>query len=697
MGRAHRLVLAVLPVLAVVVATGQAQATANTAIVWTAPTAQGPKVEVAPTTDNVITTSCYATGNLPATNLQALTNAGGAAWSVPASSEQADCNSAPVVDLNGNVYFRSYAPDGSSESLESRDGLTGTIRWKIALPGTGSWRGLGPVLGWNGTVLVDETMPNSYNGEILGFDTATGLPRLSLPSGDITGITAYTSGLALATDGGQHVSYYDYAGTLRASYDLTDLFTSYSAFSAAPGLNGAIFLAGYSGYCDSSGTPNTATALQVAEVAPTGIKWTWSDNKPHSCSQTALTPTPNGGVILARSAQNEVDNGAYQYDSISPTGTLLWTHISSSSAGDVVGSGGYIPSAVDTQGHVVLPSTFQYPCAQDPTIMCRGVQLEFFTQDSVTPYEAPIVSARSNSRYSLTDLAIDTGRIYIGIEDSIDFTSRAEVDAFDVSDLGSSYRSSITTPPQVRSPEYVALGDSYSSGEGNPPYAEPISGCDRSQTSAWPTILANSVTNIKPLALIACSGATTSALTTGFKGQLPQLISIDTVSPKLVTITIGGDDIGFATVLETCVLANCVKNGTLARTSTLINDLASILPDEYNQIKAAAPGAKITVVGYPRLFPPLRTSVTKGCKIWLTVGEQNQLNVLAAQLDNVIATAAAAAGVSYTPTLTAFIGHELCSGSSYVYPLRPFSSASGHPTPAGGRAIANLVRAKLGV
>jgi hypothetical protein len=42
-------------------------------------------------------------------------------------------------------------------------------------------------------------------------------------------------------------------------------------------------------------------------------------------------------------------------------------------------------------------------------------------------------------------------------------------------------------PPR---PGYVALGDSYSSGEANPPFVSPNTGCDRSLSGAWPELMA---------------------------------------------------------------------------------------------------------------------------------------------------------------------------------------------------------------
>jgi hypothetical protein len=48
--------------------------------------------------------------------------------------------------------------------------------------------------------------------------------------------------------------------------------------------------------------------------------------------------------------------------------------------------------------------------------------------------------------------------------------------------------------------------------------------------------------------------------------------------------------------------------------------------------------------------------------------------------------------------LSALHGHELCTRSSWINPVargNPFSQQQGHPTPAGQRAMARVVKAYL--
>src|SRR5215469_17260323 len=100
---------------------------------------------------------------------------------------------------------------------------------------------------------------------------------------------------------------------------------------------------------------------------------------------------------------------------------------------------------------------------------------------------------------------------------------------------------------------YVALGDSYSSGTGTDDYYNDGTSCDRSP-EGYPALWA-AAHSAASFDLAACSGAKTTDV---LSGQLGGLSS----ATNLVTITIGGNDAGFSTVMEDCVLesdSSCVS------------------------------------------------------------------------------------------------------------------------------------------
>lgn len=242
---------------------------------------------------------------------------------------------------------------------------------------------------------------------------------------------------------------------------------------------------------------------------------------------------------------------------------------------------------------------------------------------------------------------------------------------------------------------YAALGDSYSSGEGNPPF-DPSSGdCHRSP-AAWPRMIARQDPRIVMAAHIACSGATSTSLRRRHKGEPPQLRRLRNlpVPADLVTITVGGNDIGFAPILADCFVSDCVVDGGLRRARQRIeNDLPAALARDYRGLQRAAPDANIVVVGYPRLFPSRARRA--GC-LWLSEPERRTLNRLAALLDRTIAESAEQAGVEYVSVLGSLRHHELCTRDSWIYPIGPFGGQlRGHPIRAGQRAIAAVVRPRL--
>ena len=243
------------------------------------------------------------------------------------------------------------------------------------------------------------------------------------------------------------------------------------------------------------------------------------------------------------------------------------------------------------------------------------------------------------------------------------------------------------------------MGDSYSSGEANPPFVAAKGKCDLSKAHAWPELLAaGDSRRLKLLADLACSGAKTAALTSSFKGQAAQLAAMGALDPSVVTVTIGGNDVGFASTLQNCYLFTvCDKDGALAKAAAKIKALRDEIAGIYTQIRAAAPsGARIVVVGYPRLFPQSRHNVALHCP-WLSGTVQKDLNNLAVSLDKTLAAGARSAGVDYVSTLGAFNGHELCSARPWVRALQPNNRQySGHPLLKGQQALAAIVAGKLG-
>jgi hypothetical protein len=235
----------------------------------------------------------------------------------------------------------------------------------------------------------------------------------------------------------------------------------------------------------------------------------------------------------------------------------------------------------------------------------------------------------------------------------------------------------------VAAPPYVALGDSYAAGDGTRVYYHDGTDCYRSP-DAYPPILSR--TDGYALTFAACSGATTANVIASQLGSL-------SASTSLVTVQVGGDDAGFATVVKACAVFYLPCQSAIETADSIIEDtLPGLLDTTYDDIAADAPNAEIVVVGYPLGFD---ASGTRCGLNLLTSAHELELNQTIDLLDGVIEAQAAAHGFGFVDPRTAFSTHELCSASSWLNNVTLPLIASFHPDIAGEAELAQLVQAAL--
>lgn len=219
---------------------------------------------------------------------------------------------------------------------------------------------------------------------------------------------------------------------------------------------------------------------------------------------------------------------------------------------------------------------------------------------------------------------------------------------------------------------YVALGDSYSSGVGAGNYDGASGNCKRS-TRAYPALWA-AAHSPQSFSFVACSGARTGDL---LANQLAPLNS----GTDLVSVTIGGNDAGFADVMTTCVLqseSTCVNRVNQAK-AYVDSTLPGQLDQVYNAIDSRSPGARVVVLGYPRFY-----KLSGSCVTGLTEGERAAINGASDYLNAAIAKRAADHGFAFASVAGAFTGHEICSGNAWLHSLNWLNiGESYHPTAAG--------------
>jgi lysophospholipase L1-like esterase len=251
---------------------------------------------------------------------------------------------------------------------------------------------------------------------------------------------------------------------------------------------------------------------------------------------------------------------------------------------------------------------------------------------------------------------------------------------------------------------YAALGDSYAAGPLIPNPVLPL-GCLKS-SSNYPHLAAPGIG--LTLRDASCSGATTEDMTNPQDVEPdgpnpPQLNALDS-STTVVSLTIGGNDIGFSEVAESCVTVNPFSHPCLdkynaggvdqlkARIEATAPKVAAVLQG----IHARAPEAKIYVLNYPAIFP----ETGFGCWPQMPVGFQDvpYLRSTEQQLNSMLATQASANGATLVNWYDASIGHDACKGTltRWVEPLVPTNLAAPiHPNKAGMVGGANALLAAV--
>jgi hypothetical protein len=254
----------------------------------------------------------------------------------------------------------------------------------------------------------------------------------------------------------------------------------------------------------------------------------------------------------------------------------------------------------------------------------------------------------------------------------------------------------------ARAANYVALGDSYAAGPLIPNPVLPL-GCLKSDHN-YPHLAAPGIG--LTLRDASCSGATTVDMTN------PQNVEPDGPNPPqfnslnaettVVSLTIGGNDIGFSEVAQSCITLNPFSHPCLdrydaggvdqlkARIEATAPKVAAVLAG----IRSRSPAAKIYVVNYPAIFP----ETGSGCWPQMPLGFQDvpYLRSTEQRLDSMLATQAAATGATLVNWYNASIGHDACKGGStrWVEPLVPGELAAPiHPNKAGMEGAAKALLA----
>jgi hypothetical protein len=266
----------------------------------------------------------------------------------------------------------------------------------------------------------------------------------------------------------------------------------------------------------------------------------------------------------------------------------------------------------------------------------------------------------------------------------------------------------VSAGPAVSDGEYVALGDSYTSAplvsglSGNP------GGCLRSDED-YPKLVAR-VLRPRTFTDVSCYGASTYEMShpqRTIPADNPPQLSALSPADTLVTVQVGGDDIGFSRIAATCGAlsltnprgAPCTGHYTAGGTDALARSIADTEPKivaVLTAIRERSPHARVLIIGYPDILPVSGN----GCwpHVLVARGDLPYLRNVETGLNAMLASAAGKAGVTYVDTYRGTVGHDACqpSGVKWVEGLIPTSPAMPmHPNSSGEQAMARLILAAL--
>ena len=249
-------------------------------------------------------------------------------------------------------------------------------------------------------------------------------------------------------------------------------------------------------------------------------------------------------------------------------------------------------------------------------------------------------------------------------------------------------------------PRFTVLGDSYAAGPLIPLPLPPF-GCLKSSSNYGH--LAELQLRYAEFRDPSCSGAETEDMTqTQNVSPGPNPPQFDSLSADnaLVTVQIGGNDIGFSSIAEDCVSLNpfgspCKEKYTAGGVDEISRRIAETAPKVdavLDGIRARSAGTRILVVNYSAIFP----HTGNGCYPQMPVarGDVPYMRAKQEELNAMLAQQAAANGARLVDVYAASVGHSACAapGVRWVEPFIPANAAAPlHPNLLGMRAMSDLV------
>lgn len=631
----------------------------------------------------------------------------------------ANCIYNIAVDKNGDLYG---SPD-QGPNLLAYDG--NTLKWKYPLGCT--YYTANPVVGADGNIYA---INNS--GRLIGLtpevEPGTTQPKkvLDVPASNVrcsTPLLALKDGLV--TTENLTPTFYSYNGINLGSPPNDAYVQEYGdQISAA----GRVF---YGKYIESGGLRSATISAYDYGQKQTMWTGTVSVNGAYVYS-AAPRATPDGGTVVYLREKEQDQFGTF-------TGYMAYTIVKVNAFGIVQwrknlpridASQNEFAEAevkVDVNGNIIVARNGQLKTNDPYNGYVEGISIAVFNSGGAVIYDKVMRGNLDKNTGTVTGyhlrwstLQPAPGVLHFAARPCTNScASTTKLYPLKVAGLGLDYpRGAIYDRAPRPAASYIALGDSFSSGEGVEPFEAGtdtplLNKCHRSDY-AYARLIAGTSAKIPSLGsngFRACSGAVTEHIADA--PQWNEGIQLDwwpDTTTQLVTLTIGGNDIGFGPVIETCAwpLNDC--DTAFQAASQKIATLGGSLKRTYTEILSRMPNAQVLVIGYPPMF-----TAGPGCPLgpnsdypFLTESRKQKGIDLQGELNTKISNSVQevrAMRQDYFNRLTfinadgpssPFHGKHICSSDPYFNGLNLVNTGhSFHPNAKGQIAYASLIAATI--
>ncbi|MGD8373982.1 MAG: GDSL-type esterase/lipase family protein [Candidatus Woesebacteria bacterium] len=611
-------------------------------------------------------------------------------------------NGQAVTDSAGRLYVpaASTLPNNYNSRILAFN-QDGSLLWNIDPPSTSIIK---LVIGANGNLYGISSSLNGLEQHLFGYSGLSSsapsilFDKTLVASGErnTVGLAAYGGGLAVQYYSAL-VEYFNYDGSARGSVSLSNFWNT-GEFMVSQ--SGQVYLP------IRSNLQNTCPAQSLPLIDHVTIGSLLgninSEALPTCTSVSSIKPLPDGGaVMLTESDDGTVKNrrliainfdGSQRWMVDAPYtsgGTKYDSPVFSVTAsGDIAVAGNYTRS--DANYGVMLS-------------LLSGADGQAIVVNDIAPDSSLSVSYRLGGPRGM---ALADGKVYLAPSNCNYSTNGGKPDCLGrysslviLSDSHFKIDSPRGSIMQGGYRKYYALGDSFASGESVEPFEigtdevainddDIVDTCHRSLFAYAKQLEQNASLKLQvpSSGFVACSGAETENVfkpddydmmtlqqkaSFAFKTEDPQAVNIQP-DADIVTISIGGNDIGFADFVQLCLFGDCSSPGDNRRFFESVDSLGESLRNVYEQVLQIAPNAKVYAVGYPQLLPSSLTC--SPADVWMTAFSSSEMQAgreLVVAIDDKIKETVQLVGnerLIYIDPLVGsspFVGHELCTDDPY--------------------------------